>query len=161
MRQARSADLLYRPAELLDVPALARLRAQEWGTTEYWITRLTRYLSGEANPQKALPQRAVFVGQAGVDIAGFIAGHLTTRFDCQGELEWINVDVSWRRSGVGSGLLSTMAAWFAEHRADRICVNVEPDNTAAMQFYARHGAVPLNRHWMVWPDLPLARRRIF
>ncbi|MGH7752666.1 MAG: GNAT family N-acetyltransferase [Gemmatimonadales bacterium] len=33
---------------------------------------------------------------------GYVAGHLTRRFDCEGELQWIYVVPDRRRSGVAS-----------------------------------------------------------
>lgn len=36
-------------------------------------------------------------------------------------------------------------------KAHRICVDVGDDE--ARPFYRRHGAVELNRHWMVWNDI--------
>jgi hypothetical protein len=35
----------------------------------------------------------------------------------------------------------------------RVCVDVEPANDVALRFYARHGAVDLKPHWMVWEDI--------
>jgi hypothetical protein len=32
-------------------------------------------------------------------------------------------------------------------------VDVDPDNRAGRSFYARHGAVSLNAHWLVWNDI--------
>jgi hypothetical protein len=34
-----------------------------------------------------------------------------------------------------------------------VCVDVEPENRVARAFYSRHGAVPLNPHWLVWDDI--------
>jgi len=49
--------------------------------------------------------------------------------------------------------VNQLAAWFAAQNAKRICVNVAPENTRAVRFYARHGAAQLNEHWMVWEDI--------
>jgi D-serine deaminase-like pyridoxal phosphate-dependent protein len=46
-------------------------------------------------------------------------------------------------------------AWFAQQKASRICVNVDPANTAARRFYTRHGAEPLHEYWLVWNDLSI------
>jgi ribosomal protein S18 acetylase RimI-like enzyme len=84
---------------------------------------------------------------------GFIAGHLTRRYACDGELEWINVVSDRRGSEIASELLRLLAAWFARHEAFRICVDVDPANTIARRFYTRHGAQSLNDHWLVWNDI--------
>jgi ribosomal protein S18 acetylase RimI-like enzyme len=86
-------------------------------------------------------------------VVAFAAGHLTTRYACDGELEWINVIPESRGNGVGSELLRLMARWFVENEAFRICVDVEPNNAIARAFYTRHGAETLNRHWLVWNDI--------
>ena len=89
-------------------------------------------------------------------LVGFIAGHLTRRYACDGELEWINVIPERRGSAVASELLHLQVAWFVEQRASRICVDVDPNNTTARRFYKRHGAVDLNEHWLVWNDIKVA-----
>jgi ribosomal protein S18 acetylase RimI-like enzyme len=86
-------------------------------------------------------------------VVGYIGGHLTRRFDCEGELQYLYVVPQRRRSGIASALLWLQADWFAERDVSRVCVDVEPDNTVARAFYARHGAVELSSHWMVWTDI--------
>ena len=90
------------------------------------------------------------------DLGGFIAGHLTRRFSCDGELEWIDVVRERRRSGIASELLRVLAAWFVEREALRVCV--DPGNAVARFFYARHGAEALNQHWLVWSDISVVLR---
>jgi ribosomal protein S18 acetylase RimI-like enzyme len=85
---------------------------------------------------------------------GYVAGHLTRRFDCDGEVQWIYVIQSRRRSGIATALLRLMAQWFGEHDAHRICVDVGDDE--ARHFYRKTGATELRPHWMVWEDLPAA-----
>jgi len=146
----------YRQAERPDIPAMARIRAAQWETEEYWNVRITRYLDCELHPQQALIPRIIYTAWEDGTLAGFIAGHLTRRFDCQGELEWIDVILEKRRSGIGFGLLLLLAQWFVEQQAMRICVDVNPANTTARLFYRRHGAVELNPHWLVWNDISTA-----
>ncbi|HEX6747781.1 MAG TPA: GNAT family N-acetyltransferase [Longimicrobium sp.] len=140
--------ILYREAGLVDVPRLVGLprRCEAGGDP-----RMLAYLAGEHHPQQALPLRVLWMAEAEDAPAGYIAGHLTRRLGCQGELQWIYVVPDYRRAGVGSRLLALLAAWFVEHGARRICVDVGDD--AARPFYRRQGAVELNRHWMVWEDI--------
>ena len=145
--------LQYRQALPSDVPALSRLRATGWGTEEFWLSRVEGYMNGLSHPQQALPPRVLYVAQLDTTIVGFIAGHLTRRFGCQGELEWIDVDPEHRRAGIASALFHLLAAWFVEHEAVYICVDVDPDNARARSFYKRQGAEELNPHWMVWKDI--------
>ncbi|HKV26778.1 MAG TPA: GNAT family N-acetyltransferase [Candidatus Acidoferrales bacterium] len=145
--------IIYREAQSADVPALARIRAPDWGTEEYWQARIPAYMNGELCPQQALAPRIVYVACDGDSVAGFIAGHLTRRFSCDGELEWIDVIPERRRKGIASELLRLLAGWFAEQKASRICVDVDPANAVTQSFYRRHGAEDLRPHWLVWPDI--------
>jgi GNAT superfamily N-acetyltransferase len=138
----------YRRAELADVPRLVRLpQPGEAGGDR----RMLQYLAGEHHPQLALPPRALWLAEVGDAPIGYAAGHLTRRFGCDGELQWIYVTAEHRRSRVASTLLALLAAWLVEHGARRVCVDVGDDG--ARPFYRYHGAVELNRHWMVWPDI--------
>ena len=81
----------YREALKSDIPALARIRAAERETEEYWNQRIAGYLSCEIHPQHALMPRVLYVALDDDSPVGFIAGHLTRRYECDGELEWIEV----------------------------------------------------------------------
>jgi ribosomal protein S18 acetylase RimI-like enzyme len=143
----------YKQAERSDIPAMARIRAAEWETEAYWKVRIARYLDCELNPQHALMPRVIYVASEGGCLVGFIAGHLTRRHACDGELEWINVIPERRGSGIAAELLRLLAAWFVAEKASRICVDVDPANTAALRFYKRHGAEDLKPHWLVWNNI--------
>jgi GNAT superfamily N-acetyltransferase len=144
------AAVEFRRAELADVRALARLRREGeagGGSAE----RMARYLAGEHHPQQALLPRAMWMAANGEAPIAYVAGHLTRRFGCDGELQWIYVVPEHRRTHVASALLRLLATWFLEHGARRVCVDVGDDE--ARPFYARHGAVSLNRHWLMWNDI--------
>jgi GNAT superfamily N-acetyltransferase len=153
------SKILYRLANESDVLAMARIRAADWETGEYWSARITRYLSCEQHPAQALLPRVSYVAAQGDALLGFIAGHLTRRFACDGELQWIDVVAQRRRQGVAAELLTLLAAWFVQQDASRICVDVQPTNVIARRFYARFGAVELNPHWLVWPDIKVVLER--
>ena len=138
-------------AGLNDVKSLAGIRAISWGTEDYWIQRITGYLSGELHPQQALPPRIIYLAFIDGEPAGLIAGHLTKRFNCEGELEWIDVIPAYQRKHIASDLLQLLAKWFINNQAYRICV--DPGNDEARKFYKHNGATPLNQHWMVWEDI--------
>jgi len=145
--------MTVRVATARDIPAMARLRAETSGTADRWEERITGYLDGSVNPQQALAPRVAYVACAGDDVVGLIAGHLTRRFACDGELEWIDVAPSARGTGVAATLLRRLAVWFGEQGARRVCVNVAPDNLPAVRFYTRLGAEPLTEFFRVWPDI--------
>lgn len=130
-----------------DIPALAALRAVTWGTPDFWTPRIKAYMDGTHSPQHARQERVVFVADDG---AGLIAGHLTERFGCTGELQWIDVHPDRRGTGLARALVRRLAEWFSERCEGRICVNVAPENAIARRFYARCGATELSEHWLVW-----------
>ena len=142
--------LHFRRAALADVPALAHLRrdGEAGGASP---DRMTRYLAGEHHPQEALLPRAMWLAEEGGTPVGYIAGHLTRRFGCDGELQWIYVVPEHRRTRVATKLLRLLAQWFLVYDARSVCVDVGDDS--ARPFYRRHGAVDLSKHWMVWKDI--------
>ena len=142
----------YREANIGDVPEMEGLRLpdSEAGPAD---PRMARYLRHEQHPQQALTPRVMYVATNVDAIVGYIGGHLTRRYECDGELQYLYVTPEHRRSGVSSGMLRSLWRWFQEHDATRICVDVEPDNVRARGFYTRHGATDLNKHWLVWTDI--------
>ena len=147
------ANVLYRQARHSDIPMMAEIRAADWGTEEYWSERILQYLTHKLHPQDALRPRVSFVCVRHQRVVGLIAGHLTRRFGCDGELEWISVRPECRSRGIASELLCRLAKWFVAHHAQSVCVDVEPSNQGARRLYARHGAEDLKPHWMVWKDI--------
>lgn len=144
---------IYREASKSDVAAMARIRAASWGDEEYWEKRILGYMEYEIYPQHALKPRVSFVATEEEAVVGLIAGHLTQRHACDGELEWIDVVAARRGSGIAYGLLTLLAEWFVKQNALKICVDVQPSNTVARKFYRKRGAQDLNPHWMVWKDI--------
>lgn len=145
--------MIYREALTSDVPAMAQIRSLTWGHVDYWIPRISRYMDGTNNPREALRPRVLYVAVGHDALAGIIAGHLTRRHGCDGELEWIDVVPAHRGTGVATALLDCLAKWFVSQQAVRVCVDVDPKNTRARRFYAQCGAKPLNPHWLVWDDI--------
>jgi GNAT superfamily N-acetyltransferase len=155
------AMVIYRKADRSDILSMARIRALHSGTEEDWQPRLGRYMACEHHPQQALMPRVVYVSVESGSVVGLVAGHLTRRYGCDGELQWIDVIPKCRGTGIAFKLLSRLAQWFAEQEASRICVNVDPANTHARRFYMRHGAEGLNEHWLVWNDIKTVLRQKF
>ena len=145
--------IIYREATLDDVPAMANLRERsgwEGGALE---ARVRLYLAGEHHPQHARAPRVAYLAESDGTVVGYVAGHLTARFGCDGELQWMLVEPVRRGGPAASGLLRQLATWFARHDSPRVCVNVASDNGRARGFYRRQGAQELETHWMVWPDI--------
>lgn len=153
---ATAGEYTIREAQLSDVPAMVALRVP--GDTEGVPSadRMRGYLAGELFPQRALRARVVLVAEVERQIVGYIAGHLTRRYGCDGELEWLYVAYGARRQGLATALLHALAAWFVTQAAHQVCVNVHPGNAAARAFYLVRGARVLNPHWLVWDDVGTA-----
>jgi ribosomal protein S18 acetylase RimI-like enzyme len=143
----------FRKATEEDIIAMAQIRDREWGTKDYWIERIGGYMRGEHHPQHALMPRIIFVAEEKEKIIGFIAGHLTTRLGCNGELEWINVIPEYRKNCVASELLYLLAKWFVEQNSTKVCIDVAAENIPAQKFYRKNGAKNLNEHWLYWEDV--------
>lgn len=140
----------YRIASAIDVPAIEACRDEASGPAD---TRMAAYFQGLHHPRHALPPRTGFVALHEDQVIGYIAGHLTQRLHCEGEVQYLYVNPNYRRIGIASALLRRLADWFGKQNALRVCVNVDPDSPAAAPFYARHGALPLNKHWSIWEDI--------
>jgi GNAT superfamily N-acetyltransferase len=147
------SSLTYRQAGPSDIPALARIRAISWSTEDYWRERIAGYLNCIVHPRDALEPRVIYVAETEAEVVGLIAGHLTRRLGCEGELEWIDVIPDQRRKRIASHMVRLLAEWFVQHGASRICV--DPGNGPARTFYRTLAAQDLNAHWMFWPDIRL------
>src|SRR5438552_9190725 len=139
-----------------DVPAMAgcRLTDPAAGRAD---TRMAAYFKGQHHPQQALLPRVGYVALADDGVVGYIAGHLTTRHGCAGEVQYLFVAPAYRRRGVATALLQLVAEWFGQQDAQRICVCVDADSPAAQPFYESVGASPIRRYWYVWDDINVAR----
>jgi ribosomal protein S18 acetylase RimI-like enzyme len=144
-------NISYRQATNKDVPILAKIRAKNWETEAFWNNRISGYLNYTHNPQQALKPRIIYIASDNDTIIGFVAGHLTRRYECEGELEWIDIIEEYRRNGIASGLVRLLAEWFIEQKSYEVCI--DPGNEAARRFYKKNGAGILNNHWMVWKDI--------
>jgi GNAT superfamily N-acetyltransferase len=144
-------NVSYREATTQDIPSLAKIRGTGLEAEANWSNRISSYMSGHQNPQQALRPRIIYVAVADEIIIGFIAGHLTRRFDCEGELQWINIIRNYRGHGIASEMVKLLARWFINQKSYKICV--DPGNDLARQFYKKNGATNLDDHWMFWSDI--------
>jgi ribosomal-protein-alanine N-acetyltransferase len=141
----------YRQATGADVPGMERSRLTDRAAGPA-DSRMAAYLEGRHHPQHALAPRVAYLALERDAVVGYIAGHLTRRYDCDGELQYLFVAPGHRRTGVASALLRLLRDWFRDQHASRICVDVEPDNAGGRAFYGHHGATPLNRGWLVFSE---------
>jgi len=118
----------------------------------HWFGRVGGYLAGTYHPGFSLEDRTMFVAEDSGKIIGCIAGHKTLRFACDGELQWAFVLPEYQRKGIGKSLLSSLRNWFGSHKMKKVCCNAA-QNMATRDFYLKHGAEPMNEHWVVWEDI--------
>ena len=145
-------DIQVRLATAGDIAEMARTRATD-PSVRPADSRMAAYREGRHHPHQALAPRAFYVAEAGGVLAGYIAGHLTRRYGCEGEVQYLYVALAQRRTGVAGALLQSLAQWFVGQGATRVCVDVDAESPGAAPFYQRHGAQPLRPHWLVWPDI--------
>lgn len=152
-----SPDIRFRIATAADVPAIAacRLNDPTVGPADW---RMASYFDGKHHPQQARRPRTGYVALAGDTIVGYIAGHLTTRFGCRGEVQYLFVAPVFRRRGIATALLGLMAEWFAAADARKVCVNVDADSPGATPFYESTGAVRRKPFWHQWDDITTSIR---
>jgi GNAT superfamily N-acetyltransferase len=145
-------DIHVRTATASDVPAMAdcRLTDPAAGSAD---SRMAAYFDGRHHPQEALPPRTGFIALAEDAVVGYIAGHLTTRHGCAGEVQYLFMAPAYRRRGIATALLRHLAEWFQQNAARKVCVCVDGDSPAAEPFYDSVGAVPFRRYWREWEDI--------
>lgn len=151
--------ITYREAGVGDAEAMDGARVAGGWAGGASAPVMARYLGGTHHPQQARAPRAAFLAEDGRVAVGFIAGHLTQRFGCDAELQWIFVAPEYRGGEVAGRLLRRLARWFVAQGARRVCVNVAPEDARARAFYTRHGAQELNEYWLAWSDVSAAPGR--
>jgi len=142
------------PATLNDLPAMCRLRAEYQGHLLEWEPRIAAYMIGQLTPAFGLEPRAVFVAVDDNEVVGFIAGHLSKRFHCHGEIYWLNVQADRRGHRIADQLLAALFDWFAQHDATRLCIEVPPSNESARKLLARHNAQSIGPLWLTLSATP-------
>ncbi len=107
--------------------------------------------------------------QQATTLIGFVGGEAVAYayFDILADWGYVrNVVVTqqWRGRGLGHQLMHEVENFLQMHGCSQWCLNVQPDNAAAVQLYARHGLVPayhayaLRFPWSAvappWPEAP-------
>ena len=142
-------------ATLNDVPAIVEVTMQSfedafnkpfYHSRKDAIHRWTAYMRKEHHLQKAKDPRVLYIAIADEKTVGFIAGHLTERYDLEGELQSIYILPEHQRKGLGTLLVITLAKWFKKWDAKEVCVGHKDGSEG---FYIKLGA-RLNEHgWLV------------
>lgn len=122
--------------------------------------RMAAYFDGQHHPREALSARVGYVAIEGGTVIGYVAGHLTRRYGCEGEVQYLYVSPAHRRSGVGRELIVLLARWFVRNGGRHVCVDVNEDSSGARPFYLSLGAKELRPHWMHWQDVSVIVKSI-
>jgi GNAT superfamily N-acetyltransferase len=136
----------FRVATSSDVPAMAALGRAD--------PRMAAYFDGQHHPGQSLLPRIGYVALASEVVVGYIAGHLTTRHGCDGEVQYLFVSSIYRRRRIGTALLQLLADWFREQGAQKVCIGIANDSPPeARPFYESAGASPLQEHWFAFANI--------
>jgi len=123
------------------------------------LQRWSSYLSGKSSPQGALAERVVFKACVDGKMIGYIAGHLTTRYGKDAEIQSFYILKENQRAGVGGKLLLRLIEWATRHKARSLCVGIAPENRYK-SFYLKYGGRHLSPHWIYWDDMEALAKRI-
>jgi len=115
------------------------------------LYRWRTYFRAES-PQTSKPERVVFKAVLEGKLIGYIAGHLTTRYNKDAEIQSFYVLKQHQRKGIGKLLLSKFTEWLETRQAKSLCVGIA-ENNLYKAFYLKHGGQFLNEHWIVWDDI--------
>ena len=115
------------------------------------VSRWVAYFQG-LSPQTSKPERLVLKAVVQNKLVGYIAGHLTSRYGMDAEIQSFYILRPYQRQGLGKNLLRSFAQWLVTKKAKSLCVGISPANKYKA-FYFKNGGQYLNEHWIYWTDL--------
>jgi GNAT superfamily N-acetyltransferase len=125
---------------------------------EYEIDYPSRYSRWQTyfnrqSPQTSKPERLILkaINDDG-RIIGYLAGHLTTRYNLDAEIQSFYVLKQMQKQKVGTGLLIEFVKWLINMNAKSLCVGLHPKNKYK-SFYLKYNGQYLNEHWIFWQDI--------
>ena len=110
------------------------------------------YFNRTASTETTGIHRAIYVAMIKLNIVGYIAGHLSSHPDPQGEIQSMNILKPQWGKGVEVKLLSILARWFKNRGVASVYVNAAECNPYK-EFYAQHGAKVVNDSLFKWEDI--------
>ena len=149
------ADDLKRIAEIemrshMEFPPAIRGKCQADLDSRYrWWSD---YFSPANSSDKISVHRVIYVAMIKLNIVGYIAGHLTSQRDTQGEIQSMNILKPQWGKGADVNLLRKLAKWFKFRGAASVCVRLAEDSPYR-QFYAQHGATVVSDSLYRWDDI--------
>jgi GNAT superfamily N-acetyltransferase len=111
------------------------------------------------SPASAKPPRITLKAIDQDRMIGYLAVHLTNRYDKDAEIQSFYVLKEHQRRGIGTALLKKAISWATNLNAKSLCVGIAPENPY-QQFYLKYGGSFLNPHWIVWDDINLLKLKL-
>jgi GNAT superfamily N-acetyltransferase len=115
------------------------------------VTRWSTYFKGQS-PHTSKPDRLVLKAVMKNRIVGYLAGHLTTRYNLDAEIQSFYILKQHQRHGIGKKLLAEFAKWLVSKNVASLCVGIAPTNKYKA-FYIKNGGQYFNDHWIYWTDI--------
>ena len=142
-------DIIIRPAEALDLPAVITLWRELQDINASYDPRLTLNSGAEAwflgylQGNLSNPNMAIYVAEAEGRVVGYTFGQIMQRptlvsGDC-GYIADVCVRDGWRRQGTGRQLHSRLRAWFTGRGVTAVEVQVVRANPASQAFWRKMG----------------------
>lgn len=123
-------------------------RADRWQT----------YFDGKS-PQSSFPQKIILKAIQEDKIIGYLAGHFSSRYNLEAEIQSFYVLKEFQRQGIGKALLQKYVEWLLDNERKSLCVGFNPANKYK-SFYEKFGGLYLNEHWIYWNDLERLNRNL-
>lgn len=117
------------------------------------LCRWNTYFKGNS-PQTSKLERIVLKATIDNHMIGYLAGHLTNRFEKDAEIQSFYLLKQYQRQGIGTKLLLKFTKWLSLQQAKSVCVGIAPNNKY-QAFYLKHGGKYLNEHWIYWSNIHL------
>lgn len=153
-----STQVLVRPATGADVPAAARMIADDGQDARIWTERLMLDLAD--------PERLFLVAEVAGDVVGFGQARVTQNPDNHPGLPpagWylsgVTVAPAWRRRGIGEALTRARLQVLAT-QASRVHYLADPENIATIALHAKLGFTRTRLVSLDAEDRPLAHYQL-
>ena len=143
------SDILIRPAQVLDLPAIITLWRDLQDINASYDPRLAlndhaeSWFLGYLRDNLDNPNMAIFAAEYESSVIGYTFGQIMQRptlqsGDC-GYVADVCVRDGWRRQGTGRQLYNRLKAWFVAHGITAIEVQVVRANPASQAFWRKMG----------------------
>jgi ribosomal-protein-alanine N-acetyltransferase len=135
--------VIIRPATLADLAAIIASEADNFGA-DGWSPALV---------EEGVAGRLPTVHYLVVEQDGQVVGHAVASVVADiAELQRIAVNADHRRRGLATAMLDEVVALAVRERAERLLLEVRENNQPALDFYAAHGFIEVDRRPRYYGD---------